>query len=255
MLSIIIPAYKAQDFILETIMAFQNQTISIEYEIIVVVDGCIDTLTVLNDIDEPRLRVYYCDENKGRYSCTNTGIDLARGTEYLFWDADDIAFNNLFEELGKVDADIIQFKYQRFHEVIEKKLNDVKSGSYQDNPFTYKKVQKREGRILNDYANGILYMKRIVIDYLGGYEDWKCSADTEFLKRVDYFNFKHIRIDKPLFLYRQHNGSLTSTVASERRRKYGEIIKNKNYTDDNVYVHKIMNIGIIIPMNSINTND
>lgn len=89
LVSIIIPAYNAQKTILETIRSIQNQTIE-DLEIIVINDGSTDnTVELLQDIDDPRLKVFSY-ENGGLPVARNRGIEQATGDYLSFIDADDL---------------------------------------------------------------------------------------------------------------------------------------------------------------------
>ncbi|HEY9827653.1 MAG TPA: glycosyltransferase family 2 protein, partial [Stenomitos sp.] len=87
--SVVIPAYNAEQYILETIRSVQNQTFS-AFEILVVDDGSTDqTLALLETLNEPRLRVI-TGQHKGVSAARNCGIAAAQGEFIAFLDADDL---------------------------------------------------------------------------------------------------------------------------------------------------------------------
>ncbi|BAT54333.1 putative glycosyl transferase [Nostoc sp. NIES-3756] len=88
-ISIIIPAYNAEQTILETINSVLEQTFS-DFEIIIVNDGSTDkTLEVVQSIEDERLKVF-CYENSGVSGARNRGISHAIGDYISFLDADDL---------------------------------------------------------------------------------------------------------------------------------------------------------------------
>lgn len=87
--SVIIPAYNAQKFIKETIESVKKQTYS-DWELIVVNDGSTDdTVTVLENEGDQRIRLVH-QANKGVSSARNNGLRQATGEFVMFLDADDV---------------------------------------------------------------------------------------------------------------------------------------------------------------------
>ena len=89
LVSILIPAYKAEGFIAETIRSACEQTWT-RKEIIVVDDGSPDqTYSIAKKFESAHVKVV-CQENGGAPTARNTAFSLAQG-EYIQWlDADDL---------------------------------------------------------------------------------------------------------------------------------------------------------------------
>lgn len=88
-ISVIVPAYNAEQTVLETIASLQRQTFS-DFELIVVNDGSTDrTLNQLNTIQDVRLKVFSY-ENAGVSIARNRGLQHATGDFITFIDADDL---------------------------------------------------------------------------------------------------------------------------------------------------------------------
>ena len=88
-ISVIIPAYNAQNTILETINSVLQQTFS-DLELIVINDGSTDrTLELLETVQDTRFKVYSY-ANGGLPTARNRGIDCAKGEFISFIDADDL---------------------------------------------------------------------------------------------------------------------------------------------------------------------
>ncbi len=86
--SVVIPAYNAERFIVETVNSALNQTYQ-DLEVIVVDDGSKDgTVAALAQFGN-RIRVHQ-QANGGVAKARNTGVSLARGTYIAFLDADDL---------------------------------------------------------------------------------------------------------------------------------------------------------------------
>jgi glycosyltransferase involved in cell wall biosynthesis len=88
-ISVIIPAYNAQDTIIETIESVRKQTFQ-DLEIIAIDDGSRDrTLQLLTAIEDKRLKVFPYS-NAGLPTARNRGIARAQGKYISFLDADDL---------------------------------------------------------------------------------------------------------------------------------------------------------------------
>ena len=88
LVSVIIPAYNAEDYISECISSVINQTHK-NIEIIVVNDGSTDnTKNILEKINDSRLLIVN-QENKGCSASKNTGLSISKGDYIQYLDADD----------------------------------------------------------------------------------------------------------------------------------------------------------------------
>lgn len=94
MISIIIPTRNGEPFLAEQLEALQRQTYTGAWEVLVVDNQSSDgTTSVVQNYQErmPDLRLVPAHQKKGRPYACNTGARAARGTRFLFCDADDIA--------------------------------------------------------------------------------------------------------------------------------------------------------------------
>lgn len=88
-ISVVVPAYNAQQTILETISSVLQQNFS-DFELIVINDGSTDkTLELLETVQDSRLKVYSYP-NGGLPTARNRGINCAQGEFISFIDADDL---------------------------------------------------------------------------------------------------------------------------------------------------------------------
>lgn len=88
-ISVILPLYNAEKYILSSIESVLNQT-RVNFELIVVDDGSTDNSSkIVKSISDPRIR-YYRKENGGIISALNFGLSMAVGTIIARMDADDI---------------------------------------------------------------------------------------------------------------------------------------------------------------------
>jgi glycosyltransferase involved in cell wall biosynthesis len=221
--SIIITAYQTQNYIEECLDSIENQSYFKEndnYEILVGVDACQDTFDKLNEIKHKyrNLKIYMMNDNKGTYITTNTLIGLTKHENIIRFDSDDIMTPNLVKELvkDKGSSDIVLLGYLDFEDnIIGKKLA----------------------------VAGIIYFKKSVMDIAGGYQPWRCAADTELISRLAN-KVKIHQLKKAVFYRRIHENSLTrrddTKHDSEIRNYYTSLIK-RNYSDNEIKIERIVN--------------
>ncbi len=92
--SIIVPVYNAENYILQTIEHVAAQTYT-DWELLLVVDGCRDrSAQVIREYQEKkgerRLRVISREENMGAAKARNKGLQEAAGRYIAYVDADDL---------------------------------------------------------------------------------------------------------------------------------------------------------------------
>jgi glycosyltransferase involved in cell wall biosynthesis len=209
-ISIVISAYKSQEFIEQALYSIENQTYFINndnYEVLIGVDACEETLQKILEIryGYRNIRVFMMKENRGTYITTNTLLDLVKYDNVLRFDSDDIMCPEMVEEMIQYvdEAEIIRCKYYSYNSATKQSL--------------YENIY---------FHNGIVMFKTIVFETCGGYQPWVCSADTELLRRATaVFNEK--LVNKYLFYYRKHGGSLTNNVDMRIRVGYHRQMNNE----------------------------
>jgi len=97
--SIIMPAYNAENTIKNTIESILNQNYD-NYEIIVVDDGSTDnTQNIVKNIDNSKIKYFKLETNKGVSNARNFGIEKATGNYIMFIDSDDLYLDTMIEKM------------------------------------------------------------------------------------------------------------------------------------------------------------
>lgn len=119
LVSIIVPAYNAENAIERTITSLTNQTLQ-ELEIIVINDASTDqTITILRDLakKDERIQIIDLKENSGAHKARMAGLLQAQGEWIGFVDADDWVKPNMFKTMVnnalQTDADIVLCSVKR----------------------------------------------------------------------------------------------------------------------------------------------
>lgn len=141
-ISVIIPVYNTEEYLLQCIQSLQNQTYS-DLEIIVIDDGSTDSsVQIIEKIMEKdeRIVLYRLHENKGVGYARNFGVQKATGDYIYFLDSDDYlpekTLSILIENIGEFDMISGQIKNTylstSFSVVFEGKFNPK---IYENNRF------------------------------------------------------------------------------------------------------------------------
>ena len=103
--SVVIPVYNKAPFLKECFDSVFAQTFR-DFEVIAVDDRSTDeSLSLLNGMNDPRLRVIALDKNLGPAGCAQRGFDAAKGEYIVRMDADDVMFPDRIErQVAFMDA-------------------------------------------------------------------------------------------------------------------------------------------------------
>ncbi len=89
LVSVVIPAYNQAEYLREAIRSVLEQSYA-QFEVVVVNDASPDhTEQVVDDFDDPRIRYFVHEKNKGLPATRNTGIKNAKGDLIALLDSDD----------------------------------------------------------------------------------------------------------------------------------------------------------------------
>ena len=130
LVSVIMPAYNAQDYIAEAIRSVMAQTVT-DWELLVIDDGSADdTCRIVSELacSDSRIRLLVNEENLGAAGTRNRGLELSRGEYVALLDSDDYWKPQLLSKMmdcaRQTQADIIYCSYAIVDEQGEKLCND-----------------------------------------------------------------------------------------------------------------------------------
>ena len=226
--SIIVPIYNVQRYIIECLNNLINQTLK-EIEIILINDGSTDnTFNRLKSYLEDKKIIFIEQAHQGVANARNTGLEFVMGEYIAFVDSDDYIEENMLEityNLAKKDnIDIIEFK----HTIFQRK--------------------RREKPIENNQTEiGIIYNIKNIWQNIR-VELWNKLYKSEIIKKNNIKFLPEIYGEDLCFnlmLFPRINlvKKLNSTFYHYRRRKGQITLKLKN----NEKWEKMKNILYIIP--------
>lgn len=216
--SVIIPAHKAANYIEECLDSIASQVTPASIEILLGVDNCSATLKKVSEIKNKykSLRVFFSNKSLGAYVMRNSLVNLSNNQNLLFFDADDIMKPLMISSILK--------KYNMNRPIRFKYIN-----------FNHGENHLNKSLVHPKPSHGIFFIPRSVFDKVGGFRDWPCGADTEFMKRCSNNRIPDLLINLPLFYRRVHSSSLTQDPntgyrSSIRARIATEIKNNKDWS-------------------------
>lgn len=281
MISVVVPVYNVETYLVECLDSIQNQTYT-DFEVILVNDGSTDGSQAICERycqADKRFRLIN-QSNQGQSVARNNGVTASTGEFIAFVDSDDIILANYLETLMQhmgEDVDIVESQFTvHKKEFLAEKSQDTKilfEGNSQEavkifpnhvlsvNPVTklYRRsiveaVPYLEGFIFEDIYSGIgmlKYIRKIVkIDYVGYYYRQHQSSTmhrTFTEKNLDVF----VVCDKLIELYSDSEellpyiGSFLVDIATMHYQDY--IQKGNPYTE--VYNQKLADYVTITKKN------
>lgn len=208
-ISVIIPTYNAEKYILSCLHALETQTYS-NLEIIMINDGSKDSTNekIENFLKSSSLDVLYISQkNHGQAYCRNRGIDAATGDYIAFIDSDDHIEPDYLEQLYKTaetyHADVVNCGYRTVKE------DGTILSEVSVSPFAPVTDYGRAGIFVvwaKLFRTSFLKKQKIKFPENKLYEDVPFSIAAKFhagcVKSIDYIGYSYI----------QHsNSTMTST--------------------------------------------
>ena len=212
LISVVIPAYNAEQFLDETLESVLSQTYE-NWECIIVNDGSTDnTESVAKKWCEKDSRFRLTiKENGGLSSARNWGIKESKAEYIAFLDADDVLTPDSLEVrinvLIEQNVDLVATKLQHFTD----KLPKVSKNNARQDVLYYAKEGLTQLMAFNKVTPSTVLCKKSVMDEVGGFTWHKKAEDLHCWLKVLFAGYKIYRIDETLLLYRLVENSMSST--------------------------------------------
>lgn len=225
-LSVVVPVYNAEKYLIECINSLINQTYK-NLEFIFINDGSTDSTSIILDeykkIDN-RIKVYN-QNNQGPSIARNVGIELATGQYITFIDADDFIDSLMYENMLnylKTDIDCVICNmniFQNNQVAYVKNFHDSREGVFNASDILKILIISDKENSLNNKIYNLSTIKEYSLkldenQYYG--ED--LLFNLNYFSKIKYFHY----IDKNYYFYRKGHSSLTTVI-------------NKDLLQDNIY--------------------
>jgi glycosyltransferase involved in cell wall biosynthesis len=222
--SVIIPAYNAERTIRETINSVLEQTF-FDFELIIINDGSTDnTLQLVNEVKDSRLRVYSYS-NAGLSMARNRGITHAKGEYISFIDADDLWTSDKLEmqvqALEKSPTSGVAYSWTMCMDNSGKVFYPGVIANFQGNVYSHLLIS-------NFIASGSNVLIRAeAIKSVGEFDiTLKSCEDWDYwLRLAPKWNF--VVVPKSQIIYRLSSGAMSSKV--EVMEKYQILVLERAF--------------------------
>lgn len=237
-ISIIIPIYNQEEYIVDTIISVKNQTFK-NFECILINDGSTDDSQKIVEreiIDDSRFKLY-SRENQGVSATRNYGVEISSGDYIYFIDGDDTipidAMQKLYTAALEKDADIVIGKMVhkingQDKEISTYLLDGVYKGGY--------KTLEENPEILHSIGPTAKLFKRNLIRDLLFPINLKFAEEHEFIVAA-YVKSKVIYTIEDVSYYyhiREQNNSATQTINNNVKEYMMNLIES------HIKVHSIL---------------
>lgn len=252
-LSIVIPTYNAEPYLVRCLTSCINQNLPLsDYEIIVINDGSIDgSLTVATEMAQNYSNIQvFSQKNQGLSMARNNGVAKATGEFVWFVDADDWIEKNCLSDIFKIctenGLDMLSFC-----------ASDVKDGTTRRR-FNYMLGNKVvTGKEVLDYAifppcaPFSVYRKKFLVDNGLCFYPGIFHEDSEFQPRAYYFATRVCLVDD-IYYYVYH--SPNSIGRSYNPKKAFDQIIVMRSLDKFVKAHRISQKGFFYRLGLVLNN-
>ena len=220
--SIILPTFNRAGFLPQAFKAICDQTFT-DWELIVVDDGSTDdTRSYVADFAKGCERPvrYQYQENQGAYGARNTGLDLARGNYFAFYDSDDLWLPHHLADSVDVlekrpDIGLVHANIERINVDGSKTLSVKRYWSAGMDPFATVYLRREH------VSCSTVVARRELIDRVGRFDEafnrigcedrdlWlRCAAESGFV----YIDAVHLR-------YRTHEENMSGNFEKMQRAR------------------------------------
>ena len=225
LVSVIIPTYKREHFLRETINSVLNQTYP-NIEIIIVDDDPESTIYRKNFLKNDKIRYFRNNKNRGASFCRNFGLKQARGDYIAFLDDDDLWLPSKIEkQINKFKSldDEFSIVYTGYSILINGKIINRQNSYEAYGNFT--KI------VLHHcpFGSPTPLIKKRCFELIKGFDnllpscqDWDLWIRLSFECKCDF-------VPESLALYRLHGRQISTDVLRKIRGR--EIILNKYFQE------------------------
>lgn len=209
-ITVFMAVFNGAKYIREAIVSILTQDFD-DFELLIVNDGSTDnTLEVIAEFKDPRIRLLHNDGNKGLTFTRNHGLKEAKGKYFAILDSDDIAISGRLKlQLNFMNANPNVAICGGQAKFIDAENNEIKRYVVPiGGNLSYQLV------IYNILINSTLMMKTDIMREVGGYRDMSPAEDYDLSFRIG-LKYQIANLNNKLVEYREH-GNNTSRLQTEK---------------------------------------
>jgi len=202
-ISVIIPVYGVENFIVKCIDSVVNQTYT-NLEIMLINDGTLDNSIKLikDNFTDNRIKIYN-QKNSGQAVARNFAIGKATGKYILFVDGDDFIDTNMikdmYDTMQKEKSNLVICDYYKYY--TDRDKVHITNIPFYDKNNTKCSVISMPGPVCK------LFKKEILTEYNIKFLENKCFEDNAIMPFACAVSGKFSYIKRPYYYYLQREGS------------------------------------------------
>lgn len=214
--SIIVPVYDIEEYLVECIESILAQTWK-HFEIILVDDGSTDSSGKMCDEYAEKYNCIFVihKKNGGLSSARNAGIDVARGNYLAFIDSDDVVHPDYLRELVKIvekeNADLVACDFCVGTSCQWGETSEVKYDIRRDEDVL---ERMNDNDVVVTVAWNKLYHAKFFKEYNLRYPEGKIHEDMFLTPQILHCTNKMVITNQKLYFYRQRKNSIMNSSFS-----------------------------------------
>jgi glycosyltransferase involved in cell wall biosynthesis len=243
-ISVITICFNCEKTIQDTIDSIRNQNYpNLEY---IIIDGKSTDKTI--QIVKKNMEIvskFVCENDQGPADAENKGLMLATGEYVNFLNADDIYADNMLFEVARAikdnkDIEIVSTGAKVYSSIKNKVI--LESASKKNINFKLSNFLLKHSLFNAHFFKRELALKYYPIKTKVKDQTYFISSDNEYLSRIAIDRPRHFLIEKPLYIYNSHPGSITLSrkniikIRYERLEIVNSLIKNNQLTSEELQV-------------------
>ena len=256
LVSVIMPAYNAENYIARAISSILSQTYR-NFELIIVDDCSTDkTMKIISQYEDPRIKVLKNKNNLMVSKTKNKAIKEAKGEYIVSMDADDISVENRLELLVKFMEENPEIGIcGSYVDLINSNEKIIGQRTY---PLEDLKIRKFIFKF-SPYTHGAVCIRRTILDRIDFYNPkYDFVEDRELFFRIGVIS-RFANLNKNLYQLRIHSESVSAKKQKLMELKCNQLcwkyLLNKAYPFSliNLLFLSIQRLAVyIVPANIIN---
>lgn len=212
-ISVLLPVFNGATYLQRAIQSILEQT-STDWELLILDDESRDeSQEIIQSFSDARIRAFHNVPRLGLAENLNLGLREARADIVARQDQDDISDRTRLEK---------QLRFLRDHPAIAVVGSEAISidDDEEEIEYLFRPQSSAAIRWAACFSNcmihsSVTFRKGIVLEELGGYQDWYNTEDYDLWSRVGQVH-EIANIPEPLIKYRVHGGSMMGGVARDR---------------------------------------
>ncbi len=220
-ISVVMSVYNGERYLSEAIKSIQHQSFN-NFEFIIVNDASNDTTAeILNQIDDPRVRVFTNQQNLGLTRSLNKALKHCRGEYIARMDADDLSHPLRFEK------QLSFLERHPSHALVGSSyymVNETGTTVSLVGVLTESAQIKTGLKDQNWFGHGSVMMRKSALDMAGGYdEEFRYAQDYDLWLRLSEL-YDVANIQEPLYFWRNTEHAISRHKAREQQH-FAELAK------------------------------